>query len=314
MAAPNKLLVMSAITAIMAGCLLLTQTASAQIQSTITCPAGHGYWDTLSVMMLDPGLAPTYHMEGYNSTTGDPDAYIYTTWTPGQNKVSYVKNPQGYPWDINLYDDQPSLPGQGYVYQWVTELNWTSDSQCKKFNNGSDSSTADYSFPWASRCAVPGGANSTFWNSPPPSQPYNSNYYTISAGTITGTQNLDYTLMDLLPTGTMTLYDSRQSPAAQISATTMPLQYNYTCYVNGNVNSCKSREVFVYALDTTVNPHDGVKHSYGWVQWTLYDNTTYSATKRIPPPTANWVVSTTSPPSLQNYLVTGQVPIEFDCF
>lgn len=312
MAAPNKLLVVSTITAMLVGCLLLTQAASAQIQSTISCPANQGYWDTLSVMMLDPGLAPNYHMEGYDSNN-DPDAYIYTTWTPSENKVTYVKNPQGYPWDINLYDDQPSLAGLGYVYQWVTELNWSSDSQCKKFNNGSDSSTADDSFPWVARCAVPGGANSTFWNSPPPSQPYNSNYYTISDGTITNQQNLDYTLTDLLPTGTITLYDTRQSPTAQFSATAMPLQYNYTCYLQGNVNSCQSREVFVYAVDTNVNPVDNVKHSYGWVQWTLYNNTAY-VLNQDPPPTANWVVSTTSPPSLQNYLVKGQVPIQFDCF
>jgi hypothetical protein len=58
-------------------CLLLAPSAFGQIQSTISCPSGHGYWDILSVMMMDPGLASGYHMEGYNSQ-GYPDAYVYT--------------------------------------------------------------------------------------------------------------------------------------------------------------------------------------------------------------------------------------------
>lgn len=100
--------------------ILFSVGAVAQVQSTINCPSGQGYWDTLSVMMMDPKLAANNHMEGFNGNT--PDAYIYTTWVSGQNKVYYVKNPQGNPWDINLYDYQPSIPEQGFVYQWVTEL------------------------------------------------------------------------------------------------------------------------------------------------------------------------------------------------
>ena len=43
--------------------LSLSSAALGQIQSTISCPAGKGYWDVLSVMMMDPGLAAGYHME-----------------------------------------------------------------------------------------------------------------------------------------------------------------------------------------------------------------------------------------------------------
>ena len=296
---------------VLVGCMLLISSAAAQIQSTISCPAGYGYWDTLSVMMMDPGLAPNYHMEGYNSS-GNPDSYMYTTWSSSQNKVWYIKNPKGYPWDINIYDYQPGIPAQGYVYQWVTEVNWSSDSQCKKFNNGSGSSTADYSFRWAARCATPGGANSSFWNAPPPSQPYNSNFYTISSGTITNQQNLGDALLELKPTGTITIYDTRTTPATSFSAATMPLQYTYSCYLQ-DANACKSREVFDYAVDTNVNPVDNVKHSYGWVQWRLYNNTAYVAGKNPPNP-ASWVESTNPPPSLHNYLVLNQVPIDFKCF
>ena len=159
-----------------AACVLLAPSAFGQIQSTISCPSGHGYWDVLSVMMMDPGLASGYHMEGI--TNGLPSSYVYTIWDESQTKVYYVKNPQGNPWDINLYDSN-------YIYQWVTELDdwngvnhWNDPTSCKKFNNGSQNSTSDLSMRWAARCAVPGGANSAFWNPPPPAQSNNTNYYT----------------------------------------------------------------------------------------------------------------------------------------
>ena len=93
--------------------LSVAPSAFGQIQSTTSCPAGHRYWDVLSVMMMDPGLASDYHMEGI--TDGLPSAYVYTIWDQDHSKVYYVKNPQGNPWDINLYDSN-------YIYQWVTEL------------------------------------------------------------------------------------------------------------------------------------------------------------------------------------------------
>ena len=174
---------------------MLSSVGAAQIQSTVSCPSGHGYWDTLSVMMLDPGLSAQYHMEGYNAQ-GNPDAYVYTTWVQGQNKVYYVKNPQGNPWDINLYDYQPGIPSQGYVYQWVTELDgsWNDATSCRKFNNGSGSQTADLSMRWASRCAVPGGENGAFWNPKPttPPQQYNTRYYRYIKKAIQPAQDLGY--------------------------------------------------------------------------------------------------------------------------
>lgn len=279
---------------------LITTLSAAQVQSTITCQSGD--WDTLSIMMLDPGLASGYHMEGEGPN--GPTAYNYTTWNQSQTKLWMVKNKQGYPWDIDLYDQQ-------YVYQWVTELNWSTDSECKKFNNGSQQSNADYSFRWVPRCAKPG--SSSMWNPPPPAQPNNSNYYTISSGQIINTQNLGYALLELKPTTTITLYDTRSTPTTQFTATDMPIQYTYSCYLQNNVDSCASREVFDYAVDTTVNPVDSKKHAYGWVQWRLYNNTAYVNGKNPPNP-ANWVESTNPPPSLQDHLVAGYVSPQFACF
>jgi len=291
------------------GLLLLVacfSSAFGQIQSTIACAQGRGYWDVLSVMMMDPGLAAGYHMEGL--TKGLPSSYIYTIWEENQSKVYYVKNPQGNPWDINLYDSN-------YVYQWVTELqtwngknHWNDPTSCKKFNNGSQNSTADFSMRWAARCAVPGGANSSFWNPPPTTQPNNTNYYTyVDEQLQSEPQNLGYSWLELKATGTIKITDNRAVPAKRFSITTMPLQYTYSCSVSGNINSCQSREVFDYGLDTNVNPVDNIKHSYGWVRWRYYVNST-GGNKNAP---AIWVLSNTS---TSDQLMPGQVNLNFQCF
>ena len=285
-----------------AACLTLTSGAFAQIQSTISCPAGHGYWDILSVMMMDPKLAISYHMEGF--TKGLPSSYVYTKWDPSQAKVYYVKNPQGNPWDINLYDSN-------YIYQWVTELgsykgvdHWNDPTSCKKFNSGK----TDLSMRWAARCAKPGGDNSTFWNAPPPAQPYNTNYYTyVDQKLQSSAQNLAYSQLQVEPTGSMSITDHRASPPRQFSVTTVPLQYTYSCSVSGNVNSCKFREVFDYGLDTDVNPVDNLKHSYGWIRWRYYTNSTGGN----PNIAANWVQANIS---TSDHLMPGQVSPIFQCF
>jgi len=297
-------------------CAVLIPSATAQVQSTISCPDGYGYWDTLSVMMLDPGLASNYHMEGEGPN--GPTAYMYTTWDKNNGKVWYVKNPKGYPWDINLYDEQDQLAGRGFVYQWVTEIDWQHDNTCKKFNNGSGVPTqSEYSFRWASRCAVPGGANASNWSTPT-GQPYNTNFYFISSGQQTGQSNLGDALTELKPSSTIALYDTRYNPQTnpnppkQFSASTMPLQYTYTCYEQ-NSAACKDREVFTYAVDTDANPVDGVKHSYGWVEWERYINNNYVANK-IPPNAEDWVPNPAYTISLQDHLVAGQVATDFKCF
>ena len=279
--------------------------ALGQMQSTISCPAGHGYWDVLSVMMMDPGLAANYHMEGI--TNGLPSAYMYTIWAKNQNKIYYVKNPQGNPWDVNLYDSTN-------IYQWVTELqmwngvnHWNDPASCKKFNNGSQNNTADYSMRWAARCAVPGGANSSMWNTPT-AQPNNTTYYTyVNQAQQPSPQNLEYSLVRLEPTRTMPITDHRANPPKTFSITTLPLDYYYACSVSGNVQSCQSREIFEYGLDATVSPVDQLKHSYGWVRWRFYVNTTHGNPKAA----ANWVLKNTS---TADQLMSGQVNLNFQCF
>ena len=283
----------------------LAPSAFAQIHSTISCPSGHGYWDVLSVMMMDPGLASNYHMEGFNN--GLPSAYIYTRWDEAQSKIYYTKNPQGNPWDINLYDSS-------YVYQWVTELgewngvnHWNDPKSCKKFNSGGQTSRSDFSMRWAARCAVPGGENSSFWN-PPSAQPSNTNYLTYVDGDQQGSfRNLNWSLMELKAPGTMSITDHRAYPPKSFSVLTVPLDYTYSCSVGGNVNSCKFREVFEYAVDASENPVDRVKHTYGWVRWRYYVNSTGGNANAA----AYWVLKNTS---TTNHLMLGQVSPRFECF
>ena len=285
-------------------CLLQVPSAFGQIQSTISCPAGD--WDVLSVMMMDPGLAANYHMEGI--TNGLPSSYVYTTWDPSQSKLYYVKNPQGNPWDINLYDSN-------YIYQWVTELDvwngvnhWNDPTSCRKLNNGAQTSTSDYSMRWAARCAAPGGAASSFWNPPPPTQSNNTNYFTyVDQVPQSQQQNLDYAWLQLEPTSSMTITDNRANPPRSFYITTLPLQYTYSCSSRRTSTRVKFREVFDYGVDTGVNPVDNVKHSYGWVGWRYYIN----ATLGNPDLPAVWVLTSTSE---SNQLMAGQVNINFQCF
>lgn len=291
---------------LLAACSPLAPRAFGQVQSTISCPAGHGYWDVLSVMMMDPGLASGYHMEGI--TNGLPSSYIYTIWDPSQTKLYYVKNPQGNPWDINLYDSN-------YIYQWVTEVDdwngvnhWNDPTSCKKFNNGAQNSTADLSMRWAARCAAPGGDNSALWNSPPPVQSNNTNYYTyVDRELQTSSQNLSYATLQIKSTGTMNITDHRTTPPETFSITTLPLHYTYSCSVSQNINSCQFREIFEYGIDTNVNPVDKMKHSYGWVRWIYYTNST-GGNPDLP---AKWVLSNSS---TSDQLMAGQVSINFQCF
>src|SRR5947209_20232103 len=85
-----------------ATCLPLAPGAFAQLESTTSCQAGHGYWDVLSVMMMDPGLASHYHMEGIPH--GLPSAYVYTMWDRAGSKLYSTKTPQGKAWDSKVYD------------------------------------------------------------------------------------------------------------------------------------------------------------------------------------------------------------------
>jgi hypothetical protein len=142
-----------------------------------------------------------------------------------------------------------------------------------------------------------------------PPQQYNTNYYIYLDKVIQNPNgsNVKNAQLALLPTNNnFTITDTRGPKTFTI--TTLPLQYSYTCSVSGNINSCQFQEKFYYGLDTGVNPVDGLKHSYGWVSWEYYVN----ATGGNPNEPANW--GTPQNTSTSNYLVTGTVQPNFQCF
>ncbi len=304
----NRKVTQYSLVALVATFFWFASSAVAQVQSTITCPAGQ--WDVLSVSMLDPGLVGQhYHMQ--NSAGGSATAYKFTTWIPSENKLYYVKNPQGYPWDINLYDSN-------YIYQWITEVTWTDPYQYKKFNNGTGSSTADFSFRWAPRCGTPGSSN--MWNPPTAGAQYNSRFEihpqnptqqpSMSECSLPYKESyLGYTLLELKSVASITLHDTRTNPPTTINAQDLPLQYTWGCG-SEDVNSCTDREVFDYAVDQNPNPVDGLKHSYGWVKWRHYKNTNFGTGNP-----ANWSQDNEG---LEDYLVANspvnEGTVDFPCF
>jgi hypothetical protein len=83
-------------------------------------------------------VVPGVHLEG-------PVHPLYTNILPG--RYHWIKNPQGFPWDINLYDDK-------FIYMWITELNWTNPKDYKKTKNRPTLTST--TIPFCKRYATPG--------------------------------------------------------------------------------------------------------------------------------------------------------------
>jgi len=62
----------------------------------------HGYWDTLSLMVLDPGLNGSYHLEG----TSDRRRCLQTTDVETRPKKVYTQKQTVFPWASS---DYPSI-------------------------------------------------------------------------------------------------------------------------------------------------------------------------------------------------------------
>ena len=73
----------------------------------------------LDWMTLSPDLRSDHHLAG----TSNP---LYTAIDP--DRFWWTKTGQGYPWDIQLYDDN-------YIYLWITELDWHDSNTFKMFRS-----------------------------------------------------------------------------------------------------------------------------------------------------------------------------------
>jgi hypothetical protein len=104
--------------------------------ATMSCPAGQ--YDMLDWATLDPDLASGYHLEG----NANP---LYTVVQDG--KFYWIKSASGYPWDIQLTD-------QNNIYLWITEQDWNDPDTFKKSNNNTNMALT-------SRCASGGSPGTT---------------------------------------------------------------------------------------------------------------------------------------------------------
>ncbi len=179
-------------------------------------------YDMLAWMTMSPDLAADNHMSG----TANP---VYTSVL--SDKFFWTKTGQGYPWDIQLYDDN-------YVYLWVTELNWHNASTFKMFKS---EKTGDYNMPFVPRHAQAGFPGSTILVADSRYEIHSScsNYVAKTLGHVMNSVWGPYneTLGGQLPDNLQTLV----------------ISYQYSC--DSNYEHCGDRELFHLA------------QPYGLVKW-----------------------------------------------
>ena len=269
-------------------------------QYTYSC-TGTGQYDMLSLMfMQETYLADSYYLKGTGYTwdtstnswkssgnvehTDVPDVITShdnnTVWDTG--KINSVKDYQGvpngtyggaptppfwgYPWDINLFDDN-------YVYLWITENNWGDAYSYKAFNNGSSNN----SMLFTRRCVVPGdgGATSVLVNYPPntPGETNTTEYFTVPSGNPTYTSSdcnsstqagLEYSIMtvEAVQSNSYTLYDTLNNNQP-VSLSIVPVTYQWDC--KSQSGNCGTEETFEFGFDANNN-------NYGLVQWSSYSS------------------------------------------
>jgi hypothetical protein len=198
----------------------------AYAESTISCPSGQ--YDMLDWMTLDSDIRGASHMTG----TANP---LYTSMWP--DKFYWTKGGNGYPWDIQLYDNN-------FIYLWITEYSWNDPTSYKKFSGNTN-------MPFAPRCAKGGFPGSTVTVPDTSYEIYTScTSYTThtlkqAVNQVWGPYNLSFG--GSLPNNTPTLV----------------LSYRYNC--DSAYNSCGDKEEYY------------LQQKYGLVQWIHYSliNGTY---------------------------------------
>jgi hypothetical protein len=181
-------------------------------------------YDMLAWMTMDPTLASSHHMSG----TANP---VYTN--VASDRFFWTKTGQGYPWDIQLYDNN-------YIYLWVTELNWQNPSTYKVFH---DPVLGDYNLPLVPRFAQGGfpGSKVTVAAS-------SSTYETHSDCNTFITQKLGGVVNTVWGPYSETLGGDLPD-----NLQTLVISYQYSC--DSSLQNCRNKEEF------------HVAKPYGLVKW-----------------------------------------------
>lgn len=181
---------------------------------------------------------------------------LTSSWSDGSydsidqaGKWYRVKNKQGWPWDIKLYDDH-------FVYDWITEQNWTSPRDYKKFVGNHPDATGKPSdgvkmFP---RFVTLAGAVSPSWVPPVISQIVTpSAQTTFRIFTNCKWDNVTHNLGDIEHTLLGPVGFDHGGNVGYVP--TLVHQYKW----NGKAGVYGVMEENLYALN------------FGWVRWTLYN-------------------------------------------
>src|SRR6266404_2766398 len=164
---------------------------AASLAGAQMCPPG-------SVDML------AYVAPWYGSLNGH-----YNVVYPATGKFYWVKSNTGYPWDVDQFD-------RNFIYQSITEVNWTNPSAYKIFKSA---------MPWMPRCintAAPGKRSSILLT------PTQSTFDIHSSCANYVTKNLGYVANEIWFT----------------PPTTFILVYRYNC--DSTFGTCNSKETFQF--------------------------------------------------------------------
>ena len=198
----------------------LFQSASmAYAESTINCSSGE--YDMLDWMTMDSTLRSSHYLVG----TANP---IYTDILSG--KFYWTKSGAGYPWDIQLYDNN-------FIYLWITELDWNNPQTFKKF-------TFNTNMPLTSRCAKAGFPGSTI-------RVPNTSYESYTDCTHYTNQNLKYGVNEVWGPYTLSFGGSIPNDTK-----TLVVSYRYNC--DSAYNNCGDKEEYY------------LTQRYGLTQWVHY--------------------------------------------
>ena len=193
----------------------------------------------LQWMTMDPSLSAAHHM----SSTANP---IYTSVL--SDRYYWTKTGQGFPWDIQLYDNR-------YIYLWVTELDWRNTNTYKVFN----SPTLGYfNMPLVPRLAQGGYPGSTIKVS-------DSSYEIHTDCNTFTTKTLSRVINQVWGPYTESL--GGELPA---NLQTLVISYRYAC--DSTYSNCKDKEEF------------HVAKPYGLVKWQhqkLQADGTYAAPDNV---------------------------------
>ncbi|HEV2713708.1 MAG TPA: hypothetical protein VGU64_00500, partial [Terriglobales bacterium] len=191
----------------------------AHAESTISCPSGT--YDMLDWMTMDLDLRSSKHLTG----TANP---LYTLIHSG--KFYWTKGGTGYPWDIQLYDNN-------YIYLWITEYAWKYPNTYKKSSN-------NYNMPLTRRCAKGGFPGSAIKVS-------NTSYDIHTDCNSYTTHNLQKAINEVWGPYYVSFGGSLPNKMP-----TLVVSYRYNC--DSNYGNCADKEEYY------------LSKRYGLVQWVHY--------------------------------------------